>query len=843
MAITPKPGYMVDPNNPNAVIPIGSAAQAQNLGVYSAPATAPKVSPAPQPPIPSAPAAVTPSQYGTMVGGSLVATPSSTTPNETQNPTSATTAASTSSVASATPPSESGTSSVAGAAGPGVQGLTTPPTPSVADILAASGGQSGQSTGGTASQTSAIAQKYTSFAASMSGSAAPSSNPMNSPEVQQKISGDATQQDPQQALFNAYSSMNPIVQQLYNTVTQTMSPQNTAQNFTQEYQTLTAQAGIPGIQTQLLNIQNVMNGTTDDIRSEITASGGFATDSQVMAMSAARNNVLMKQANTLQSTLQMQQQYVSQVMQFSQADQQEVDTQVNEKTGVLETMATLQNTMQQNTVDMYNNVVKNGGGYTTLANSLTALDPSGQQLAYASQLLGANLSSPAWIAQADEYNSSKISLEQAKATTALYNNTLMGDPTTGTYSTGTYGTATTTISQMTGINPNTPLSNVDPTALLPAILKNEGGSLPGVQNNPGNIKFVGLPGQTDSGVKAADGGTFANYKTPKDGQAAVLNDIQAGMSNNPSQTLGQFIDKYTNTAPKQKAVGTTGNPAIDPTVPGYTSNNVVGGMTQAAIDQAALQYATSGTLPTGARSSTGAGLAMSSAIKNRAAEMDATGNISANKANLSALTSSLNTQTDYLTSTQRALTGADNSFNQILAKFQSSGINDQSMPIANIFENYTKYGLGTSQLPAFKASLADLGNEYQQVFSRGGQVTDAVRKTSNDIIDGNISLSQLADVNTQLQTQGKIVVAAAQSEVTSINGQISNIVTGGVQGVSKGSMSNNDFVNHALSSNNISYNQAVSSVPNGEVGVIDNSTGQFGSIPPSEYDPSLYTEI
>ena len=39
MAITPGPGYMVDPNNPNGVIPIGSAAQAQHLGVNNTGAT------------------------------------------------------------------------------------------------------------------------------------------------------------------------------------------------------------------------------------------------------------------------------------------------------------------------------------------------------------------------------------------------------------------------------------------------------------------------------------------------------------------------------------------------------------------------------------------------------------------------------------------------------------------------------------------------------------------------------------------------------------------------------------------------------------------------------------
>lgn len=734
---------------------------------------------------------------------------------------------------------------------PTPQTQTIPQTPTISQIMSGLGtgaSQYGSQSNTTGSQVQQIGQAYSAFAAANAGTQAPSTNPMQTPAVQEQLQGGTQQSSPQQEYFDAYSGMNPITQSLYNNITQMMSTQQTQMSLAQEYQTLAGPtSALSQDQLQLMNIQTVMNGTSDDVAAEITAAGGTATQSQVMAVTAARNTVIMKQASFLQNQLSVQQSYVNNVMQFTQADESQVSNEISQQTGLLGTMSTLQQTMMQNQIDMANNIVKNGGGYTTLANSLTAADPSGTQLQYYSQLLGADLSSPAWLAQADEYNASKIALEQAKATTALYNNTILGAPSTlpgTTAPAGTYGTATTSISNMTGINPNTPLSNVDPTALLPAILQNEGGSLPGVQNNPGNIKFEGLPGQTDSGVAATDGGTFANYATVQDGQAAVLQDIQAGQSNNPNQTLGQFIDTYTNTAPQQKAVGTTGSPAIDSTAPGYTSKMVVGGMTQGAIDQAAIQYLTSGNLPTGARSATGAGLAISSAIKNRAAEMDSTGNISANKAQFAALGSSLTTQTTYLNTTQRALTSADNSFNQILTQFQNSGINDQSMPIANILENQAKYGLGTNQISAFKASLADLSTEYQQVFSRGGgQVTDAVRATSQDIIDGNISLANLKTVNAQLQKQGAIAVASAQSQVNSINGQISSLTTGGAQGISKGSLSDNDFVNQVLSANNVSYQSAVSSVPSGQIGVINNSTGQFGAIDPSEMDPSLYTEI
>lgn len=740
--------------------------------------------------------------------------------------------------------------SVAGTV-PTPQTQQTTPTPTISQIMSSLGPSASQyGTQGISSPAnySDIQNKYTAFAATNAGTPAPAMNPMQTPEVQQQLSGSTQPSTPQQQYFDAYSGMNPITQSLYNNITQMMSVQQSQQSFAQEYQTLAGpNSPLSQDQLQLMNIQTVMNGTSDDVAAEITAAGGTATQSQIMAISTARNNVIMKQASFLQNQLSVQQNYVDNVMQFSQADQSQVSGEINQQTGLLSTMSTLQQTMMQNQIDMANNVVKNGGGYTTLANSLMAADPTGGQLQYYSQLLGADLSSPSWLAQADEYNASKVSLEQAKATTALYDNTIMGANNTSpgtTAAPGTYGTATTSISQMTGINPNTPLSNVDPTALLPGIIKNEGGSLPGVQNNPGNIKYTGLPGQTDSGVKAEDGGTFANYSTPQDGQAAVLQDIQAGIDNNPNQTLGQFIDKYTNTAPQPLAVGTTGSAAIDSTAPGYSTTPVIGGMTQAAIDQAAVIYATSGTLPAGARSSTGVGLAIASAIKNRAGEIDSSGNISANKAQLTSLTSSLTTQTAYLNTTQRALTSADNSFNQILTQFQNSGINDQSMPIQNILENQAKYGLGTSQISAFKASLADLSTEYQQVFSRGGgQVTDAVRATSQDIIDGNISLANLKQVNAQLQKQGAIAVASAQSQVNSINGQISSIATGGAQGISKGTLSDNDFVNQVLTANNVSYQSALNSVPKGQIGVINNSTGQFGAIDPSDMDPSLYTEI
>lgn len=85
-----------------------------------------------------------------------------------------------------------------------------------------------------------------------------------------------------------------------------------------------------------------------------------------------------------------------------------------------------------------------------------------------------------------------------------------------------------------------------------AIIPNEGGSPNGVVNNPGNIKFVGAPGQINSGVKATDGGTFASYATLDGGKQAIADLVERAASGQssaygPNPTLASFIEKYTNT--------------------------------------------------------------------------------------------------------------------------------------------------------------------------------------------------------------------------------------------------------------------------------------------------------
>lgn len=341
MTITPQPGYQVDPSNPNGVIPIGSTPAPTGVPLSTIMGNQGEFSNSENYPL--APAAA---------GATTVTNPTASVVGS--NPTSPI-----SSVASGP------------ITGPGASTTPQTPQPTMTDILSGLGPSAAQygASATNPAQNAQLASSYNAYFAGTSGTA-PSTSP--TADINQAINSSA-QPDPQAQFFDTVASQNPIVAQLYQLTQQIVSPQTTQQNFTEEYQNLSTQAGIPQLQTQLLNYQTVMNGTTDDVRAEITAAGGFATESQVNAIAATRNSVLMKQATQLEGQLANQQQYVSNVMQYSQADQSQVNTQVNEQTGLLETMATLQQSMNSNAVSNYQKTLTTlGGDYGAFASTVPA---------------------------------------------------------------------------------------------------------------------------------------------------------------------------------------------------------------------------------------------------------------------------------------------------------------------------------------------------------------------------------------------------------------------------------------------------------------------------------------
>jgi hypothetical protein len=121
----------------------------------------------------------------------------------------------------------------------------------------------------------------------------------------------------------------------------------------------------------------------------------------------------------------------------------------------------------------------------------------------------------------------------------------------------------------TPIAPQAPLADVISGGglgpLVDRMIQNEGGSPKGVENNPGNIKFAGLPGQIDSGVKATDGGTFASYQSPDEGRSAVADlAVKAARGIVPAYgktpTVGDFMNVYEGHAGGHEAPKTAPSP-------------------------------------------------------------------------------------------------------------------------------------------------------------------------------------------------------------------------------------------------------------------------------------------
>src|SRR3990167_2258675 len=179
------------------------------------------------------------------------------------------------------------------------------------------------------------------------------------------------------SLINTTLQADTGLQTLLQNVQQYMSPQNQQQTLTQEYTKLLETSGIQGINTQLLNAKKVIEGTTDDIRNEITKAGGFATESQVQALSIARNKSLVQNYNNLLNQKAQIQDQVNMMIGLSEKDRTAASAQMN-----------------KNAQETYNNLVENlgynglyqatGGDpyYTSLVEESLGLAPGGlQQLA------------------------------------------------------------------------------------------------------------------------------------------------------------------------------------------------------------------------------------------------------------------------------------------------------------------------------------------------------------------------------------------------------------------------------------------------------------------------------
>lgn len=201
---------------------------------------------------------------------------------------------------------------------------TSQPSPSTVNATPYTG--TSQPAGDASSATSAGQQALT--AANASGTPAPQSAGVG-------MSAATT------ALNNATASQGyvapPPVVQAYTDATQkltddynkAMSSQGQGESLVQQYQDFTSQLGIPALNTELMNMKNIIDGTEDDIRNEVTKAGGFATDSQVLAMTNARNKTMIQNYNNLLQTRSDMQQQVQTMVGLAAQDRTYMSAQID----------------------------------------------------------------------------------------------------------------------------------------------------------------------------------------------------------------------------------------------------------------------------------------------------------------------------------------------------------------------------------------------------------------------------------------------------------------------------------------------------------------------------------
>lgn len=188
---------------------------------------------------------------------------------------------------------------------------------------------------------------------------------------------------PNQSLVDA-AMQTPELAALTKLATDYFSPDNQRVSLLDQYNQMYKESGLAGLDEKILNASNIINGTEDDIRSEIQKAGGFGTDSQVQAMAQARNKVLLQNYNTLVQQKATAEAHLNTMIGLAGQDRAYAQQQFTAQIGLVSQLANFRQQAVNNVKEGFNNLVAKvgyGGAYQAYKN-----DP--QQLSMLEQTMG-----------------------------------------------------------------------------------------------------------------------------------------------------------------------------------------------------------------------------------------------------------------------------------------------------------------------------------------------------------------------------------------------------------------------------------------------------------------------
>lgn len=181
---------------------------------------------------------------------------------------------------------------------------------------------------------------------------------------------------------------------------------NTAQNLQANFANQ-----VQGLDLQAASMQNIMNGSLQDIRAEINKAGGFATESQVQSLATTRNRDLLVQYNNLELQKQTMQNQMQLQVQLAQNDHQYAVDQFNNVTKSYDMYKGIYDNATTQVNDLINRV-----GYSGLADAYNN-DPSAISLAEQHlNLPQGTLSNPQTLNQLDTYRQKSLALSASRFT-------------------------------------------------------------------------------------------------------------------------------------------------------------------------------------------------------------------------------------------------------------------------------------------------------------------------------------------------------------------------------------------------------------------------------------------
>lgn len=169
----------------------------------------------------------------------------------------------------------------------------------------------------------------------------------NRATIQNAVSQNTQESQQTDPVVDNFYATNPFIKQTNDQLMEFLNPKNTSdtlQTFVDAY--ASDRAELAGLKTELMNNKRVMGGTENDLRDEITKAAGFATESQVQALTLGRNKALIARSAQLTDLISTQQDAISTDVQMLGMAKDMANTQFNQRMSIM-------NYQQENTKFMY----------------------------------------------------------------------------------------------------------------------------------------------------------------------------------------------------------------------------------------------------------------------------------------------------------------------------------------------------------------------------------------------------------------------------------------------------------------------------------------------------------